>query len=267
MHVPKRSTHPPDRFLPIHFTCPPTPLSFLGSSTKYPADLGDKGGITLDDPVHNPDFATWNVVYAPYCDGGSWSGEREGAVPVPATATAATAAATATATATAAAIDAPLKAIYFRGRANMRAMVASLLSEGGLDLATDIIIDGGSAGGLTTLLHADYFKSLVVAGHQDGEAAAAASLHYGAIGDAGWFRPDASMDHKNYTGLMHNMFALMNATTHAACEAAQPPTGDRADCAFAPVVFPHMEADMFVLEGGYDSWQVINILGLKCSCE
>jgi hypothetical protein len=43
------------------------------------------------------------------------------------------------------------------------------------------------------------------------------------------------------------MFSMINASTNAACEAAHP--SDRAACVFAPVVFPYLTSNMFVLEG------------------
>lgn len=104
----------------------------------------------------------------PYCDGGSYSGS----------------------------LDSPSvpDGLWFRGRANMRAVVTDLLEARGMASATHVLIDGGSAGGLTTLLHADFFRGLLPEG-----------VRFGAIGDAGWFRPDVSMDRNNYTGAIRGM--------------------------------------------------------------
>lgn len=206
--------------------CRSRSMGGLGSSKSYPDEQGDLGGVISGDAGLNPDFATWTAVWVPYCDGGSYSGN----------------------------LDAPSvpDGLWFRGRANMRAVVTDLLETRGMASATHVLIDGGSAGGLTTLLHADFFRGLLPAG-----------VRFGAIGDAGWFRPEASLDHLNYTGAIRGMAAMMNATSNAACEAAH--ADDPAACMFAPTVFPFLQSDMMVVEGAYDSWQLLNILGLKCS--
>eukprot|EP00946_MAST-07B_sp_MAST-7B-sp1_P001554 g1554.t1 len=201
----------------------------LGSSASYPATTPSKGGILDPDPKRNPNFHDWNLVWVPYCDGTSWSGNQANPVFV------------------------ENKTIWYRGRANMRALVAALCRDQGMRAASDVLIDGGSAGGLTTLLHADYFRSLLPS-----------FPRFAAIGDAGWFRPDDRLDVKGYTEAMMTMSQVSNATTDAKCMDHYADRDSRI-CIFAPVVFPFLTSKIFILEGRYDSWQLAHIMGFPCA--
>ena len=50
----------------------------LGSSAKWPANAGAEGPMSSSCLV-NPDFCNYNKVYLKYCDGNSFSGNREDA--------------------------------------------------------------------------------------------------------------------------------------------------------------------------------------------
>jgi hypothetical protein len=49
--------------------------------------------------------------------------------------------------------------LYFRGKRVMDALLEVLLLEHGLSQAEEVLLSGGSAGGLSTYLHADYVKT------------------------------------------------------------------------------------------------------------
>ncbi len=108
---------------------------------------------TVWSPVH---IATSHV-QLPYCDGASFSGFVAAPVLVNNT---------------------PL---FFRGHAIVNAVIGQLLGTEGLKAADELIVMGGSAGGLSTLLHADYVAGLVRA------EAANASLRVSALPDCGFF--------------------------------------------------------------------------------
>lgn len=135
----------------------------------------------------------------------------------------------------------------------MIALVAALQRDHLMDSADNLIMDGGSAGGLTVLLHADFFQSLLIS----------PNVHFGAIGDAGWFRPSIQMDNKHYTQQMDTMVQASNASLHSGCISNHPENPNV--CIFASNVFPFLSSKMFVLEGAYDSWQLANILGFPCA--
>eukprot|EP00035_Acanthoeca_spectabilis_P012000 m.211915 g.211915 ORF g.211915 m.211915 type:complete len:146 (-) comp15499_c1_seq4:144-581(-) len=84
-----------------------------------------------------PRFANHTVVYAKYCDGGSWTGAMS-TPPINVTVGS----------------DPPF-ALYFRGRGLFDGLFDELLTNRGLDKATELLYAGCSAGGLTTYIHAD----------------------------------------------------------------------------------------------------------------
>lgn len=77
-----------------------------------------------------------------YCDGASFTGYRENAWPVPGNASA---------------------ELWFRGIRNLDASLDLLFSSWGLDQATEVVLTGGSAGGLSTFLHVDHVAARVKA--------------------------------------------------------------------------------------------------------
>ena len=239
----------------------------LGSSTSYPNSIPanqSKGGIVDPTLSKNPNFYTWTHVYVPYCDGTSWSGNQQHSVPVENKAENSRG-------------KNSQSIIWYRGRNNMIALVKALQRDQNLNQATDVIIDGGSAGGLTVLLHADFFHSLLQPStHTDDThihtttnytsyllPTIATQTRFGAIGDAGWFRPSVQLDNKNYTALMKTMYRASNATTDQSCMNSN--SKDPSNCVFASVVFPYLTSKMFVLEGAYDSWQLANVMGFPCA--
>ena len=108
----------------------------LGNATMFPSTFEFSGMMDSNASV-NPTFYDFNRVVLWYCDGASWSGDREKPTNVDGT------------------------DIWFRGRRNLVAIIRYLMETKGLDRATDVLLSGGSAGGLSTFLHADYVKTLL----------------------------------------------------------------------------------------------------------
>ena len=92
-----------------------------------------------------PGFRNFTIVFAPYCDGGSWSGDAAAPVPTAVNGTS---------------IGKP---IYYRGKRLFDALLDSVLAAG-MANASNLLWGGCSAGGLTTYLHADYVKSRAAPG-------------------------------------------------------------------------------------------------------
>ncbi len=208
----------------------------LGSSKSYvngSLSFGNFMGGILSPNASVNWASTWNAVYVGYCDGTSFSSNL--AEPL---------------------VAAGKPPLWYRGRANMVAVIKDLLANRGLGAATDVLMDGGSAGGLTALIHADFFKGFL-----------SPSTYFGAIGDAGWFRPDINLDHSGYTQSIADMWSVGNCSFNAACETAYKHLGPayRWKCGLAPNVFPLLTSKMFVMEGAYDSFQVGNFLGFPCA--
>ena len=94
------------------------------------------GGYFSNDPAQNPQMWNWTKIYLPYCDGGSQTGDVAAPIPIPGH-----------------------DPIFFRGHRILRAVQSALMQTWGLGAATDVVISGCSAGGLSVFLHADYVRA------------------------------------------------------------------------------------------------------------
>lgn len=100
----------------------------LGSSSTWEQTLSYEG-IMSDSCFVNPDFCNYNRVAMKYCDGNSFSSDRELVVNG--------------------------TRLYMRGRRILDAVFRTLFKIG-LAAAKNVLLTGCSAGGLATYLHADY---------------------------------------------------------------------------------------------------------------
>ena len=116
----------------------------LGSTRgDAPNDMWASEDLLTGDPGRNPHFATWTSVGVRYCDGSSFSSH----------------------------VDAPLVVestpLFLRGHDILAAALDQLLSPapgGGapsLSAATEVVVAGGRAGGLSVVLHLDYVAGRV----------------------------------------------------------------------------------------------------------
>jgi hypothetical protein len=101
----------------------------LGSSKGSPKTITGTNYLVVDEHIA-PLWHNWNHLYMTYCDGASFSGNRDGTVTDPKSG----------------------KALQFRGHRNLQAAMRWALDHGFAD-ATDVMVSGSSAGGLATFLH------------------------------------------------------------------------------------------------------------------
>jgi len=152
----------------------------LGSSKTW-ATTSDMGDGMSRDPQVNSLMYDWTLVYLPYCDGGSFTGDAVNSSPM----------------------------LYFRGLRIREAVVASLKAYYAFDSATDLIIGGCSAGGLATYLHVDWYASQVP------------KAKAGGLPDSGFFLDgNYSRDGiPDYEANMKNLYNFMNsqAGIHSPC--------------------------------------------------
>lgn len=114
--------------------CEDRAYSKLGTSTLQPA-VGDcECAYFYDDGM--PDEEQCNCVSLVYCDGASFSGHRAQPWPIPTP-------------------RANVTHLHFRGLRNLNATLDYLAANAGFANATEVVVTGGSAGGLSTFLHAD----------------------------------------------------------------------------------------------------------------
>lgn len=184
----------------------------LGSSTTWPATM--TGGDSFSrDPNTNPVMNTWNMVYLPYCDGGSFTGDATTTQP---------------------------QQLYFYGLGIREAVVASLKETYGFNSATDIVVGGCSAGGLAAYLHVDWYAQQVPKARARG------------LPDSGFFLDgNYSRDGKpDYEGHMANLYQFMNSAAgmSTACTSK---LGYK--CLFALHALPYISTPVFALNSAYDA--------------
>eukprot|EP00268_Persea_americana_P008973 TRINITY_DN13528_c0_g1_i1.p1 TRINITY_DN13528_c0_g1~~TRINITY_DN13528_c0_g1_i1.p1 ORF type:complete len:210 (+),score=42.15 TRINITY_DN13528_c0_g1_i1:242-871(+) len=117
-------------------TCLNRKSTRLGSSTKMAKEI-DFSGLLSNKEKFNPDFYNWNRIKVRYCDGSSFTGDVEQ-------------------------VD-PATNLHFRGARVWLAIIDDLLAKG-MSKAENALLSGCSAGGLTSILHCDNFRSLLPVG-------------------------------------------------------------------------------------------------------
>jgi hypothetical protein len=164
-----------------------------------------------------------------YCDGGSFSGDRTESIIVNGT------------------------QLFFRGRRILDAVLDYLKESHGLASATEVLLSGGSAGGLSTFLHADYVRS------QFGQ-----EVKFGAAPVSGFFLLHDTVQGLNvYPARMEYVYNMMNSSgaVNRRCRGAMAPP-DAWKCIFANYSYAHSQTPMFPLQSSVDAWQMGSIFDL-----
>lgn len=204
-------------------------VSFLGTSKGLPPAMSE-GGIMSDDCATNPDFCNVNRVHMVYCDGNSFSGNRDEPVVVTG-------------------LDGKQKPLYFRGKRIIDATLQTLLTLG-LDKAENVLLSGCSAGGLATFLHTDYVYNWFF-------AAAVPMKKFRSAPISGFFLlHNTVVSEPVYPEEMKYIFNLANSThgLNNRCIAAQA-KGEEWRCNFAEYAYAYTEAPIFPFNSALDSWQ------------
>eukprot|EP00930_Biecheleria_cincta_P023856 TRINITY_DN17153_c0_g1_i2.p1 TRINITY_DN17153_c0_g1~~TRINITY_DN17153_c0_g1_i2.p1 ORF type:complete len:399 (-),score=37.83 TRINITY_DN17153_c0_g1_i2:326-1522(-) len=213
----------------------------LGSSKSYASDKefvldrfdGGAHGLFSNDSTVNPDFHNWNKVFARYCDGGS----RAGNVPGP--------------------VKVGNSTIFFRGGLILDALLDDLLRRG-LSEASDAIVGGCSAGGLTVWLHLDYIRSRIPD-----------SVRVVGVPQCGYFMDLPEYDGKpSYTPKYRAVYELMGVNTSRTMnqECKERHNEDQWRCFMAQYAMPFVKTPFFAVNSFYDSWQWSYILDVPSSC-
>ena len=174
----------------------------------------DYGGILGADPVRNPDFYTWNAAFLHYCDGASFGSSRPDPITVkdrqgrPAL-------------------------MWMRGRNNFDALIADLQERQGMSAASEIILSGGSAGGLAVFYNLDHLAEMVPGVKLTG------------FPDAGYFLDAQSVSGEyEYRANFQGADPVWNVTqsrgTNLHCLESYP-TSEHWKCLMAPYILPHVQ--------------------------
>ena len=211
----------------------------LGSSVNYTAELAMPDQLLSSNATRNPMMHNWNVAYLTYCDGGSFVGD--------------------------AVANDPHGALHFGGRAIRNATLAALLGDHKLASASDVVISGGSAGGLAAFLHADWWCDAI---RTSGTAKSGSAAKCAALPDSGFFLdyesprataapPPAKYRAGYFQAYMRWAFGAFNASggLHPGCIAAMAGRGTPSLCMFAEHTAPFVHTPLFALQSQYDSWQ------------
>ena len=211
-------------------------LTPLGSSTQWPPSR-DGGPLESDDCSENPTFCSFNFAIIPYCDGFSQLGSRSDPIVFS---------------------NATFSAnLWARGYDNLGAALDYLVAHTSLARAPQVLLDGCSAGGLSTLHHTDRVA-----------AALPPTTRVASVADAGFFvdAPIVVGDAANYTqgefyyrSLLTYYFPMHNGTAgvKSACLASRPPELAW-ECALAQVTVAFNDRPVFAVQSQYDSYQMGN---------
>uniref|UniRef100_A0ACD5WQC8 Uncharacterized protein n=1 Tax=Avena sativa TaxID=4498 RepID=A0ACD5WQC8_AVESA len=197
-------------------------MSMYGSSNFMKPMWFAGAGILDSDQLKNPDFYNWNKVFVRYCDGASFSGDAEGRAQDGST-------------------------LYFRGLRIYEAVIHELM-EKGLANATQALLTGCSAGGLATLLHCDDFS-----------ARFPQEVSVKCLADAGFFLNVKDISGERsfwsvYDGVVH--LQNVREVLPKDCLANKEPT----ECFFPAELIKSIRTPTFILNSGYDSWQIRYVL-------
>lgn len=202
--------------------CSDRSMASLGSSSFMKPVTFAGGGIFDGDQLQNPNFYNWNKVYMRYCDGASFSGDTEGQ-----------------------AEDGTI--LHYRGLRIYEAVINELMDKGLAD-AEQAVLTGCSAGGLAALLHCNDFS-----------AQFPQEVSVKCIPDAGFF-----LDVKDISG-ESSFWSFYDEVVHLQnvrkvlpknCLAHKEPT----ECFFPAELIKSIRTPTFILNSGYDSWQIQNVL-------
>lgn len=189
-------------------------------SSKHMDKTVTFSGFLGNNKARNPDFYNWNRVKVRYCDGASFTGDVEAVNPV--------------------------DKLYFRGQRVFRAVIDELLAKGMIN-AKQALLSGCSAGGLTAILNCDNFRALMPK-----------TTKVKCLADAGFFIDGKDVSGANHIRSFFNGVVTLQQSLKSLPVACTSKFG--AQCFFPQYLTPYIKTPLFILNAGYDSWQVKNIL-------
>ncbi|KAL5864194.1 hypothetical protein ACOSQ3_001708 [Xanthoceras sorbifolium] len=201
-------------------TCLSRKNTRLGSSKQMVKQVAFSGMLS-NKQKFNPDFYNWNRIKVRYCDGASFTGDVE-------------------------AVN-PATNLHFRGARVFVAVIEDLLAKG-MKNAQNAILSGCSAGGLTSILHCDKFRTLLPVGTK-----------VKCLSDAGYF-----INTNDVSGARHiEAFYSEVVATHGSAKNLPASCTSRLRpglCFFPQNMARQIQTPLFIINAAYDSWQIKNIL-------
>ncbi|XP_051151515.1 pectin acetylesterase 8-like [Andrographis paniculata] len=177
------------------------------------------GGLLSEKPNVNPDFYNWNRVYVGYCDGSSFMSDVES-------------------------VD-PKNNLTLRGARVFKAVMDDLLSKG-MNKAQNVMLSGGSAGGLTAVLHCDNVRSMLPS------ATRVKCLSESGFFISGKYLPGAIQREQRFADVVD--FHKLSKVLPASCTSRINPHW----CLFPENIVGAMQTPLFIIESMFDSWKIKN---------
>jgi len=211
-------------------TCAARAKTALGSSAFWPASMTDGDNVLSSDPAVSA-FAGWSAVFVPYCGGDVHLGTRRSVV------------------------DPQAFPLYFSGHLTLGAVLDYLKAEHGLGGAAELLLSGASAGGIGSIVSADF-----VADALPGVAVSVAP-------QAGWFFPPVV----NFTAWTADPnsgppFAGQDTPINALWQAYEPPacvaTKGAGYCGSVNFAFPFLRTRVHLSQDLEDSNMLFAQLGV-----
>ena len=216
-----------------------------GSSHYFPAMQGCNSMNVAEDGTIDQEA---HCIFMPYCDGASFSGYRGKPWPVP---------------------GSSASSLTFRGIRNLDATVEWALTRLGLDGATQFVLTGESAGGLSTFIHADRVISRVRAASAGLQAAWAAPvvgffLDHAPAKQATSVPNTPSWAHASYMDWIRYIYGMQNISVApgGALSAACVRTYGNAPhlCLMPSHLGRFVETPLFLFASKFDLWQLAHEL-------
>ena len=182
------------------------------------------GALMLDDPAINPFAYDWNAVFVRYCDGMAFSGNKTEPDVDPKTG----------------------QQLWYRGRENLRGTFETLADSYSLGLATEVVLNGASAGGHAVYLHADYMADMVSKANVAAGRPRAAIV---AMPDSGFWPDDPR---KRFSLMFRNWFNVLGNDTNALPLHCKWVTSNATKCLFPEYFAAEIETRLMPLQSIYD---------------
>ena len=142
--------------------------------------------------------------------------------------------------------------LHFRGKSNLERTMDILEQEYGLGSAKDVVLTGGSAGGLSTYLHLDRVAERLPAARVYGAPVAGYFLDHKPMPGGG----PSGLENESYTENIKYMYSMFNATG-ALSQMCQAHYGEESwRCIMAPYAQAFVETPFFAIQSRFDEWQL-----------
>ena len=184
------------------------------------------GALMLNDPSINEYTSTWNAVFVRYCDGMAFSASAKEPMQMSSG-----------------------EKLWFRGLDILRSTFAELSTKFQLGHATEVKLNGASAGGHATYLHADTMADWIYAGNK---AAGKPRADVMALPDSGFWPDDPR---KRFSGMFRDWFALQGNGTQGLPKNCKWKTTNVSKCLFPENFADEIETRLWPIQSLFDPLQ------------